>query len=232
MTLRQWLAIPAALGLSIIALSPSASAAPMDEMQPGGGTKSLYMLLIQQARSDGRPRAALAYLDDFERQYPGELDAQILRVNCLLDLGQADLAAAQLARLPANDRTGKSSTVRGHVYVAQQNWAAAIEQYEAALRASPADPLTLNALGFAQLQAGATEAALGSLASAADLSPRNEVIRNNLLLALTMAGRIEAAEARLRSIKDPLAQAQLRREIADQSARLSAPVGGNAKGEE
>ncbi|WP_338057867.1 tetratricopeptide repeat protein, partial [Sphingobium chlorophenolicum] len=56
--------------------------------------RGLYLQLIHQARSDGRPRAALAYLDDFERRYPGDVEARLLRVNSLIDLGQIDAAEA------------------------------------------------------------------------------------------------------------------------------------------
>ncbi|MDE8650504.1 tetratricopeptide repeat protein [Novosphingobium album (ex Liu et al. 2023)] len=219
------LAVLAALCLG--ALPPAAARAAPEAQQETGSTRSLYMLLIQQARSDGRPRAALAYLADFDRQYPGDLDARILRVNCLLDLGQVDQARAALAAIPAGSRNGKASLVRGHVRAAEGDWEAAIGDYAAALRADPADPLTGNALGYAQLRTGRAALAVETLKAALDLAPGNAVIRNNLLLALTMAGRADEAEASLRAIRDAGARARLRGQIAEQSERLAAARGGS-----
>lgn len=192
------------------------------EPQIAGSTKALYLMLIHQARTDGRARAALAYLDDFERQYPGELDARVLRINCLLDLGQIDYAATLAGQLPDNDRTGKVSLIRGHVQTARQQWGEAIAHYQDALRANPADPLTINAMGYAQLRAGQANAAIETLKRAADLAPRDAVVRNNLLLALTMAGRTAEAGTRLRAIRDPLVRERLRGQITEQSLRLAA----------
>ncbi len=205
-----------------VAAPTAASARTAEEPQIGGSTKALYLMLIHQARSDGRTRAALAYLDDFERQFPGELDARVLRINCLLDLGQTDQAAAFADQLPSGDRSGKVSLVRGHVQAARQQWVRAIADYRDALHANPADPLTINALGYAQLRAGQADAAVETLKGAADLAPGDAVVRNNLLLALTMAGRTAEAGTRLRAIRDPQAQDRLRRQIAEQSLRLSA----------
>ena len=65
-----------------------------------GSTRALYLGLIRQARLDGKPRAALAYLDDFDRQYANDREAKVLRVNCLLDLGQVDAASTALVGIP------------------------------------------------------------------------------------------------------------------------------------
>ena len=93
-----------ALALAVVSTPPNpARGAPAE----AGSTRDLYLLLIRQARSDGRPRAALAYLDDFDRQHPDDLEALVLRINCLLDLGQngpgrqrpvLDLAQQRLVR--------------------------------------------------------------------------------------------------------------------------------------
>ncbi len=199
------------------------------EPQIAGSTKALYLMLIHQARADGRARAALAYLDDFERQYPGELDARVLRINCLLDLGQTDYAATLADQLPDNDRTGKVSLIRGHVQTARQQWGEAVAHYHDALRANPADPLTINAMGYAQLRAGQANAAVETLKRAADLAPRDAVVRNNLLLALTMAGRTAETSTRLRTIRDPQVRERLQRQITEQSLQLAALQGQSAQ---
>jgi Flp pilus assembly protein TadD len=210
-------AIPACIPASVWATARQAEIAP---------TRDLYLLLIRQARADGRPRAALAYLADFERRYPGDLAARILHVNCLLDLGRTDAAEAAAAGLPATSPDGENSVIRGHILAARGDWEAAAVQYRAALAASPADPLTRNALGYAELRAGHPAYAAEMLKAASDLAPTNTVIRNNLLLALTLAGRGAEAEAVIRKIPDAQAAQKLRGQLALEVGRLTA---GSAK---
>lgn len=183
-----------------------------------GSTRSLYLQLIHQARADGRPRAAIAYLDDFDRRYPGDRDARILRVNSLLDLNDLNGAEAAAAVLP----DGGGSAVRGHLLAARGRWSEAIAPYSQAVQASPADPMLRNALGFAQLRAGLATEAAESLRGAVDLSPGTPVIRNNLLLALKVAGQNAEAEALLSTIRDEPHRDALRRQIATEAARLPA----------
>lgn len=189
------------------------AAAPV-EAEEAPDTRGLYLQLIHQARSDGRPRAALAYLDDFERRYPGDAEARLLRVNSLIDLGQID--AAEAVALPAETPDGGVSAVRGHLLGARGRWVEAAACYAQASRASPADPLLRNALGYALLRAGQAAAAIEALRGASDLAPQVAVIRNNLLLALMVGGQRAEAEAGLRRISD----ATLRQKLAAEAARI------------
>ncbi len=225
---RLYCAVLAALSLgggSLVSppLAGRAMAAEALGAEASGSTRQLYLVLIQQARKDGRQRAALAFLDDFDRQYPGDRESRILRINCLLDLGQTDQAAAALAQIPASDRSAEAQAVRGHVLAAQGSWQAAAEQYRAALRASPADPLASNALGYALLRGGEAAQAVESLKAARDLAPGNEVVRNNLALALTVAGRRGEADALLATLRDASARAALHAQIDEQAALFAAP---------
>lgn len=195
----------------LIGLGPAALA--QDRPAP---TRSLYLQLIHQARADGRPRAALAYLDDFERQYPGDPDARILRINSLIDLGQ--IGTAEAIPLPSGN---SGDAVRGHLLAARGHWAEAIPFYQAATQASPADPLLRNALGYALLRSGRAMDAIETFRGAIDLAPQAEVIRNNLLLALTIGGQQAEAETTLRQIRDSGEQAALRQKLAAEAARIN-----------
>ncbi|NIJ18112.1 tetratricopeptide repeat protein [Sphingobium vermicomposti] len=181
-------------------------------------TRSLYLQLIEQARGDGRPRAAIAYLDDFDRRYPGEVQAQILRVNSLLDLNDVDAAERAAAVLPASP---ESSAVRGHVLCARGQWAEAATLYRQAMDARPADALLRNALGYALLRLGQTAPAIEALRGAVDLAPTDRSIRNNLLLALIVGGERAEADARLRQIRDGGEQDALRRMLAVEADRIA-----------
>lgn len=225
------LLIPAAtLVMAGLAAAAPAQARPprgsSEEASPQADTSDLYITLIRQARIDGRPRAAIAYLDDFERRHPDDREAQLLRVNCLLDLGQVDAAGTALARIPASDRSGGVLAVRGHVLAARNQWPQAAAQYAAALQARPADALIANALGYARLRAGDTQNAVETLRGARDLAPGDLVVRNNLILALTMTGRLGEAETLMAGVTDLKEKARLRQQVTGEAARLARAGGG------
>lgn len=224
MSLARVTVLAIALALS---MGSSAIARPADPDANVGSTRTLYLSLIRQARVDGKARAALAYLDDFARHYPDDREARILRVNCLLDLGQIDQAQAAATQIPASDRSGEAMAVRGHVLAAQDRWGEAVTAYIAAQAASPADPLIGNALGYAQLRTGQAEQAVETLKRALDLAPDiaqgHDVVRNNLALALTAAGRIDEAAALVARVRDSSERLRLGNRLAAEAARLPAP---------
>jgi len=195
-------------------------------------TRALYLGLIRQARIDGKARAALAYLDDFDRQHPGDREAQVLRVNCLLDLGQVEAAQAALARVANDHGDADVLAVRGHVLSAQGRWTEAVSAYLLAQAASPADPFVGNALGYAQLRSGDASRAVETLKRALDLAPDaahgNAVVRNNLALAWTAAGRSDEAGALLAQVRDPAERARLRAGLAAETVRDAALESGPA----
>lgn len=191
-------------------------------------TRGLYLQLIRQARTDGRPRAALAYLDDFDRQFPGDLSARLLRINSLLDLNQIEQAESVLATLGKTPTSGSPaaavSAVRGHIFAAREAWPQAIACYETAISADPTDPLLRNALGYAQLRSGAYDRAIETLRGADDLAPDENVVHDNLLLALMLGGKQDAFNAALTRAGDRKAQTDLRRQIKAEADRLAGLV--------
>lgn len=207
----------AILPILALALSAPLQAARAPDDVPS--TRPLYLQLIQQARIDGRPRAALAYLDDFERRYPHDLEARILRVNSLLDLGRVEEAGTLAQALP-DDRNGTVSAVRGHVAAAGNDWTGATAYYQTARTARPADPFIRNALGYAFLRVGRYSEAIDALKGAADLAPGDEVIRNNLILALLAAGQRAEANRVLQGIRDTDARANLRKTLLAEVERI------------
>lgn len=212
--------------LAAMALMPTAPAfaakhpAPQEIAAPSS-TRALYLSLIRQARLEGHARAALAYLDDFDRQNPEDHEAAVLRVNCLLDLGQLAAAQSALARLPGGDRDGDALAVRGHVFAAQGHWEQAAGQYAAAHAVSPADASIGNALGYAQLRIGQTAQAVETLRGAFDLAAGDPMVRNNLALALTISGHGAEAALLLARIPDPIERVRLSAGLQAEAARIA-----------
>lgn len=228
------------IDLRVIALAALISLAPanaasgrttMPEAEPP--TRGLYLQLIRQARADGRPRAAIAYLDDFDRQFPGDLDARLLRINSLLDLGQNDKADAVLAGLGKTAATGRDAAAvnaaRGHVLAAHGAWDQAVPRYEAAVTADPTDPMLRNALGYALLRIGAYDRAIETLRAAADLAPGDTVVRNNLILALTLGGQQAALTDVIAQSGDRRTQADLRRQSKAEADRITGLKAGSTQ---
>ncbi len=155
MILRKALLIaslPAAVLTSQMIPCGSAQAEPNDGQ---GQTRGIYLQMIQKARIDGRSRAAIAYLDDYDRKYSGDTEAKVLRINCLLDLRQIAEAQGLVNRLPF-ERSGRFAAiinaVRGHVLAAQDRWGEAVPFYTAAVAADPTSGMLHNALGYALLR--------------------------------------------------------------------------------
>ena len=218
---------PILCGALLLGLAaPALAGAPALPAEPS--TRGLYLKLIDQARADGRPRAALAYLDDFDRQYPADPAARFLRINSLLDLGDVDKAEAAAATLPASN-DGRLSQVLGHLRVARGRWDEAVPLYQQAIRANPADAMLRNALGYAQLRAGHYTPAIETLRGAVDLAPGEAVIRNNLALALTVDGHLPQALELLRAVTEPQANARLSSQLMAEAARIEALAGKPAR---
>ncbi|MEE4451571.1 tetratricopeptide repeat protein [Novosphingobium resinovorum] len=227
--MRRHLLLPVSAML-VLAAQPAAARSSerkdAEADQDTASTGALYLTLIREARASGRARAALAYLDDFDRTHAGDAEARVLRVNCLLDLNQVEAARAALGRIPSGDRSGPALAVRGHVLAAEGQWPQAAVQYAAALQASPADAFITNALGYARLRSGQAAEAVETLRSAHDLAPDDEVVRNNLILALTMTGRLAEADGLLATAGDAKAKAQLRQQVAGEVAKLASAGAG------
>jgi Flp pilus assembly protein TadD len=207
--LNNVMLVAAAALVTLVVPQDSLEARSREQQQ--ASTRGLYLDLIRQARSDGRPRAAIAFLDDFDRQHPSDVEAIVLRINCLLDLNEAAEADAVARRLPKTARAGQlgADAARGHISVAMERWNEAVLHYRLALAAKPADANLFNALGYAQIRAGSARDAIETLRSASELAPDSEVIRNNLLLALLLGGEVQAVRDALSRIPDETQRAAL-----------------------
>lgn len=191
-----------------------------DEQQ--ASSRGLYLDLIRQARNDGRPRAAIAFLDDFEMQFPSDVEALVLRINCLLDLNELAEAEAVLRRLPNTARAGQlgANAARGHVNAALKRWPEAVSYYRLALAAKPADANLFNALGYAQIRSGKAREAIDTLRSASELAPNSQVIRNNLLLALLLGGEVETVRNALGLIPDEAQRTALEAQLHEEGEAI------------
>ncbi|WP_048863070.1 tetratricopeptide repeat protein, partial [Acidisphaera rubrifaciens] len=75
----------------------------VDAPQAGPGqdvrTRRLYLSVVAGLRRQDKAGAALAFLDAFDRAYPDDPDAALLRADCLVTLGRVAEAAPIYRRL-------------------------------------------------------------------------------------------------------------------------------------
>lgn len=147
-------------------------------------SQALYFTVIAKLRQDGKSHAALAYLDDFDRRYPGDMKARLLRADCLLGIGGLVQAEALYRSLIAGPEGAAAQSGLGHVAAARGDWAAAVAAHRRAAAIDPVNAAYRNDLGYALLRAGNRDGALFALRQASELDPANAVIAANLTLAL------------------------------------------------
>jgi Flp pilus assembly protein TadD len=171
-------------------------------------TRKLFLMLVDGLRQQGKSRAALAFLDDYNRQFPGDPEARRLQADCLLDTGDYAGATALYASLRDGDQAAAAYAGLGRAAAAKRDWPDAVAQFTEATRRAPADANYVNDLGFALVRTGEYDRGLNMLRQAAQLDPNSQVVRNNLVLGLTLAGH-EADAARLvETISDPQQRSQ------------------------
>ncbi len=190
-------------------------------------TRKLFLMLVDGLRQQGKSRAALAFLDDYNRQFPDDPTAQRLQADCLLDTGDYAGAGRLYAQLRNGDQAAAAYAGLGRVAAARRNWPDAVTQFTEATKRAPADASYVNDLGFALVRTGQYDQGLDTLRQAAQLDPGNQVVRNNLVLGLTLAGR-EAEAARLVETINDRQERQQAAQLLQVSTAANAPVHGIA----
>lgn len=174
------LCIAAPAGAAAQPASPAMATAPA--IDPARA-RQLYLAVIRKLHQDGKSHAALAYLDDFDRRYPADAAARLLRADCLVGTGQLAEAQTLYQSLAAGPERAAALSGLGQVAGLRGDWAAAVTVYAQASGLEPVNAVYRNDLGYALFRAGAVERALFTLRQASELDPANPVIAGNLALA-------------------------------------------------
>lgn len=160
----------------------------------GGDTQALsvdrevYADLIRGMLDEGQYYAALAHVQ--QRQRSGGGDVELLRyfeAEARRGLKQLPEAHALYAGLLKSRLAPQAYHGLGLLHAATDIRRAVAYLQEAATRA-PTDAEIRNDLGYALMRAGAYDAAMMELSTAAELKPDSDKARNNLLLLLLLRG--------------------------------------------
>lgn len=184
------LMMPIALGAALAACAtPPVTSAPPSETLDQARSRTLYLDVIRKLNSDGKSHAALAYLDDYDRRFPDDDSARLLRADCLLGAGALKQAEEIYLTFAQGADGAAAQAGLGKIAAARGDWAGAVHAYERAVAAAPLHFVYRNDLGYALLQTGALNRAAFVLRQAAELAPGNDHIRRNLALALSRRGQ-------------------------------------------
>jgi Flp pilus assembly protein TadD len=166
-------------------------------------TRKLFLIVIDGLRKQGRSRAALAFLDDYNKQFPNDREAMLLQAECLLDTDAFDQAKPIYTALLTSPQAAAAYAGLGDVAAAQHDWPNATTQFEEATRRDPSNASYVNDLGFALVHVGQYDRGLAKLQQATQLDPASRTARNNLILGMTLAGHPNQAAQLVDAIADP-----------------------------
>jgi Flp pilus assembly protein TadD len=199
--------LPLLPGCAALGIRPSPTLASSDMPQADAldrsHEKALYLAVVEGLHRQDQCRAALAYLDDFERKYPGDQYATLLRAQCLSATGREAEAKPIYLSLSSGPYAAAANAGLGNIAGGQGDWISAGAHFQEAVRFEPAKAEYVNDLGFARVREGAYDSGIEQLGRAAQLDPDNRFIRNNLILGLHLAGRDREAAALIDRIADP-----------------------------
>src|SRR3546814_2395370 len=92
-------------------------------------------LVIRKLNADGKSHAALAYLDDYDRRFPDDQSARLLRADCLLGAGLLKQAEGIYLTLAQGADGAAAQAGLGKIAAARGDWAGAVHAYERAVAA-------------------------------------------------------------------------------------------------
>ncbi|PWR21142.1 tetratricopeptide repeat protein [Zavarzinia aquatilis] len=197
--------------------SPSLSTSGASVTTPTAEEDALYIALIRGMNDRGQSQAALAFLDDYLKRHPDDVEALSLKGDALLRTKQYEAADQVYIALDKRRVQPVAAFGLGQVRAQVGDWKGAVPQFARAAGAAPTDARVLNNYGFALLKTSDFAKAYDVLARAVELSPQSQQIRTNFAIAALNTGR----EAQVDSILQPIPAAE--REAALTFARSWKP---------
>lgn len=163
--------------------------------------RHMHLSIIRGLSDQGKPQAALAFLDDYELRFPNDPEARNLRGEALLRIGRRDEAESVFQALYDTGVRPAADFGLGQAHAAKGEWRVAAKHFEHAVAMAPTNARYLNNYGYALLKLGRLEEAYNALARATELDPKDDRARNNYVLAAARSGREIQAKRVLAKLK-------------------------------
>lgn len=203
--------------------NPKDIVSPTPAWSTDDGRASTRLELTDALIDSGSPEAALELIARVRQEGGGGPDLDVLQARALLHMGLVDEAERLLQRtVRRHSRHGEAWKQLGILLMDKHEPDLAIDAFESATRANPADAEAWNNLGFALHSAGRSEDAVNSLRRALRIDGSDRRTRNNLGYALVASGNIDEA---WRTFRATAAEADARFNLA-----LGLELAGDAEG--
>lgn len=163
--------------------------------------RALHGELVRDMLAEGHNHAALAHLQELERQQ-GSLndDQRLLRAEAYYRIGETSAALADYHILTEGKKAGQAWHGIGRIET-PTDLRTALQAFNEALKRRPTDAAIRNDLGYALLIAGRATDACRHLYTAYELAPQQSRIVANLVLCEALRGD-QQAEERLLQVHD------------------------------
>lgn len=169
--------VPVIAAFLVSTLLAACAATPAPVRSVPDSSRMLHLELIGRMIEEGKPYAALAHLDAFEKAAGQHAQMHLLRGNALLDIGDAAAARTSFERLLGGPLAGFGHDGLGRVASAAGDVHAACAAFAAAVAEMPANPHFLSALGQSQIKCGTPEQGSFAIRKALELAPDDPEIR-------------------------------------------------------
>lgn len=153
----------------------------------------LYLQLIAGMQERNLYFASMAHLDAFDRRWPGNPRAALLRADALRETEYFERAKLIYRSLLKGEQAAGAYHGLGLIAGRQGQRQAAIDALEKANQQAPTNVAVLNDLGYLQLLDRRLEDARLSLHKAAELDQRNARVGSNLALLYLLDNKAERA---------------------------------------
>lgn len=152
--------------------------------------RALYLALIRAMIDGGRPKAGLAYLEEYEKHWPMTAEILSLKGRAWLAVGDLSLAERAFEAAQANRPAAAEAHIGlGRIAAARGLWLDAMNRFRQGVDSEPTNVSALNNYGYALLKLGQSEEAFRWISRARELSPENVAVRTNYLIAASQSGR-------------------------------------------
>lgn len=155
---------------------------------------------IRAMNEKGQSQAALAFLDEYLKRNPNDIEALTLKGEALLRTNQLDAADQVYVALDRRRIQPAAAFGLGQVRARYNDWNGAAPQFARAAEVAPADTRILNNYGYSLLKLQQYPQAYDVLARAVQLSPDNQQIKTNYLIAALNGGHEREAESMIATL--------------------------------
>jgi tetratricopeptide (TPR) repeat protein len=173
-------------------------------------SRTLYLSVIEELIKSDKAHAALAHLDEFDREYGASAPSEKLRADAWFAIGDMGKAEAGYRSILGGPLASFGKHGLGRIAAMRADWASASEQFGAAVLEQPTNPKFLNDYGCSLFRLGRMAEAETALRKAHELAPHDREISENVLVYLAKTNGVDRLDDIFGDVRDEAERADLR----------------------